>query len=1179
MKGTLVFVNKDARVQLTVVLRVCKPHRSSIRVLYNGRRWWYQPHAVVSERSGLIDSSGVWFLAKFLRSHGYDHSTLESRNGKQVSGRHSHVGDVVVPLDRSGVDDSKQGPCIGRVVSESAPSSSAPAGDSSSVSVEFINPTFGTATGAARSLAPGSSVHMERRRIRLNKLAHSTFFLDQSSGEEQSRGKTAGANKSVNASQDAPSEKNRADLVGVARLEGPALENMMKECKKSPDSLAAMFSAGLPQSLLSAADVARRQMNNLEPREDLPERISALGALALFTADHLFSSAPKKYGGSDKADRQHDEEALHQALPSEASDNAPSRSAVVDGRGQNSINSSRRPPNNVRGLVASIQQRRSFLRSLMSRGPIRQSHVQGLAAMEAVAMGMPSHGYGMGDAAFSRARSDQEDAPSAPWDESAHTGNEIDEGGSAEEECSTSIEENSFLDTIRRKRGFVSSKSRARTSGMSQLVFQRRLFEHGLLTNSPAWTKALIDDFVSKSSMRLSSLLRHASDEEGKSALFLALSFGCSKKVIKCLLAAGAQVGVEEIRLCIGTNMHEILSVLLQHGSIPDDFDIGECSEEVAAVVNAAKKRQDDMDRKMRENAGSFMVDILRKILTLALQARRHRSPRLDLCSRVISEILVGNVLLKALQEAQKDTKKTESTKDGSTGTAPDDSLSLIHPSGLLNALPVAILSEALFADAENATNFFLLLEDYLCSKEMPYIAAGLNALLCALKHFPQLRICSEMHRYGMLNLAEFHDELASNRCAEILSRQLTKRLEVSPSCPPAGQQTSFLSRENIGSGVVMCPQKHRALLHVTRHSSFRCDLCGCGVDRGRPMHGCRECDWDACEDCTDLVESGLLKCSTIRELALECRKLLAHDCSTESETTHDISGTIATLAQNSNMDIEAVAVALTEHDHNAVEELARLLRSPGQATMHQFLETLLPAIHSACLGRSIGHSPVNGGHKNKKAKVGRFFDDEKDLGSLSSSKRSQFCSEMVNMLILQHGEKETKPTSLESQQETDTSEREAGAIGESELLIANKSGPTVSGREISFYAESSELLRRLQQILALHERVSVFGNPQRRKPTSGSSNSNGADLQVLTAPLEMELLPSSFGEQVPCARNRLVFQAEPLLPLSELELHVMRCCVPLDPGYISFCQRYVYCLTSYLSMTPRITRLNFSLL
>ena len=306
---------------------------------------------------------------------------------------------------------------------------------------------------------------------------------------------------------------------------------------------------------------------------------------------------------------------------------------------------------------------------------------------------------------------------------------------------------------------------------------------------------------------------------------------------------------------------------------------------------------------------------------------------------------------------------------------------------------------------------------------------------------------------------------------------------------------------------------------------------------------------------CLRILESGLLKCSAIRETALECRKLLAQDTVTEvSNCPIDIGGVLVELSQISDStDVEAISMALLEHDCNAVEELARLLRTPGRITMHQFLETILPALHNACLGRTVENSSMKGGHRSKKAKVGMFFGDDDDVQSFSPARRSLFCKELVNLLILEHGEKESKLENPSAAQESgpEAHEDDGEGEGESELMTANNAErPSLSGREISLYAESSELLRRLQQVLTLHERVSAVGLPSRRKA------SNGTDLQVLTAPLELELLPSSFSEPVPCARNQLILKAEPLLHLSEVELHVLRGCVPLDPGYQLFCQR-----------------------
>ena len=53
------------------------------------------------------------------------------------------------------------------------------------------------------------------------------------------------------------------------------------------------------------------------------------------------------------------------------------------------------------------------------------------------------------------------------------------------------------------------------------------------------------------------------------------------------------------------------------------------------------------------------------------------------------------------------------------------------------------------------------------------------------------------------------------------------------------------------------------------------CDICGKGALCDRPMHGCHECDWDACESCMDQNEGGTVKWGCILELAMSCHRLL----------------------------------------------------------------------------------------------------------------------------------------------------------------------------------------------------------------------------------------------------------------------------------------------------------------
>ena len=82
------------------------------------------------------------------------------------------------------------------------------------------------------------------------------------------------------------SEKVMSDIEGVSRLERSAIDSLAKECRKSSDALASLFSAGLPDAIMSAICVAERQMNSLEPREDLSEKLAAVGDLANAITEH-----------------------------------------------------------------------------------------------------------------------------------------------------------------------------------------------------------------------------------------------------------------------------------------------------------------------------------------------------------------------------------------------------------------------------------------------------------------------------------------------------------------------------------------------------------------------------------------------------------------------------------------------------------------------------------------------------------------------------------------------------------------------------------------------------------------------------------------------------------------------------------------------------------------------------
>jgi len=449
------------------------------------------------------------------------------------------------------------------------------------------------------------------------------------------------------------------------------------------------------------------------------------------------------------------------------------------------------------------------------------------------------------------------------------------------------------------------------------------------------------------------------------------------------------------------------------------------------------------------------------------------------------------------------------------------------------------------------------LLEDFLCSKDMVDSSSGLTALFSLLVKFPPLRSCSEIQRFGMLDFVSFHDALASRRCAEALSSQVTSSIETTADGegPTRDSGSARLGNSLVDGGpcLVQCPKKHTAVLHITRHSSFRCDLCGNGVERGRIMHGCRECDWDACEECTDKAESGLVKCSAIRELANDCRKLLVAKPDEQIKKPGESSANYMTVinsigTQATGKDLEQLSVRLLRYDRKAIRDLALMLRSPGAITVHQFQNLILPALHVACVGRD--DSKESGPrHQRKKARVAAQVDNEEVRKLRNPEERTGFCIELVRAMILDVDETPQKRVGIRitSSETNSGNESEDGeGSGESE----SEQRQIVCEREIPFFAEASELLRRLQQVLSLYENVNVSA------VTGGKRSAAEGDLQSLTKLIELHLYPSTFGETGSLFPSKLVLHSEPLVALKDIKRHILRCCGTIDPLYQAFCRR-----------------------
>lgn len=1116
--------------------------------------------------------------------------------GKPVTATSWKVGDVVAPrktpeAQRGDRNASSMGSMVGYIVPETPGSSSSSSSSSlgttsrgaGTVVVEFTSRAFADAVGLkSTGLSSDAKFTIETRRVRTSKLVHAAADYrgaivemaskvqdDEAMEIEDSKPQAAGDDSEIDDLASSVSEKIQSEVAALSGLDRSAMDTLLKECKKSPEALASLFSVGLPDAILSAIDTAERLTNSLEPRDDLSEKLAGIGALVNAIADQLFGDSEPSHN-QDSATPGVSVEQRPESSSSNPTGNSQAgavrRSIVRDVRARRDAR--RGDQDESQNLASSLQQRRNMLLSLMSRASRRSNGSAFLNEMaEALGdprelsldqlppsiaavrgappfvFGSPGDRFGLGEMGWDdpqlmelAAAAGGGNAPSvrgARNSESPAVNNEAESHETAEKNT-----ESSYLDSILRCRRGVSVahlSGGAKQGGAAHSVFLRSLVSKGILVDNVEWANSLVDAHsrnVQLSSLaKTSNLLRGVEDEEGTPLLQLAIALGCSADIIGRLIALGAVVGAQEIKNAAQTDQAKTLAALLKHSSYKEGLiDIEQCSREVAQVLDETKLRQNRLDKKMRDAAGSFMVKLVRKLFKIALSCRRSDSARIDVCSKVLCEMLVGNVLLGALHRAQQAARPlpsdTEPDPDRAVadhgGRFPDDLAADLkaYPKGLLRILPRSILGDCLFSE-QGVTSFLLVVEEYLCSKEMTDVAAGFSFLLILLRNFPQLRSCTEMDRFGVSDFVASHSVLASNRIAEILSKQFTNRLDVSDSDGGKEDQPDVTE-----AGTVVCPKKHTAVLHITRHSSFRCDVCGAGVDRGRPMHGCRECDWDLCEDCNP---SGLLvKCSEVRELATECQRILSDDGSTGDALENDefdyasVLERLALVDTNSTKELNELSLRLLRRDVWAAKDLGDRLSDPGQITFHQFLSVILPAIHSSLVGRPNGGDGAV--HRNKKAKV-IGASDSSALDSLDA--RIAFCSESLKNMV---EEKKIAP-----------SDAAQAATGHEDPDNAKEDDEGTGRVDITYCAGASEILRRLHQILSFYEGVKVFSSSSEKAARSGSSLAGkAAHLPTLTKPIELHLQPSNLHElEAVSPKSHAVIHAEPLVPFMDLQLHV----------------------------------------
>ena len=686
--------------------------RRSVRVLHKNRRWWYQPQALLSEKSGLTESPAVWFIRMILRAHGYDHTTLLPLTGRQVTTVSWQVGDIVVPRKllsgaegegdvehQIGILDS----CFGRIVAETSSSSSSltcRGRDSGTVLVEYIDKAFAEAAGVQPASAmDDSSSSLEIRRVRVNRLVHSNHFcrltamrgrrIRSASGEssldpmdvaETDGDVTLGA---------AVSERVRTDLKKLRGLDINAIESITKECHRNSATLASLFAAGLPSTILAGIESISRKIRRNDNDESVSHAIASLGRLVLVIVEQLFcsraavshTSRPVPLRDFGEASPSTDDPFNQESDPMEETGSPARSSSQIRSEQPESLSIGLSDADLMEDAgrasrLSSLQQRRSMLLALMSRA--RRSHSSSMNdLLDREAHGssgempfgqiIPNLGQFRHDISGSLQIGPTGSFPlGGSWDEPVDG-----EGPSSRNialsnrsqsipQASTSSSahnevQSSMLERLLRGRGdnVTGNSVGGKAPGITQAGSIGTLIFNGLLGNSLAWVQASLDLQIkraqSRTSQRAINLLQSATDEEGTPLLLLAISLGCSLDILKYLVKMGAHVGGSEVRLAAKTGQLEALALLLRYsGYIEGLTDTNDFSPEVGHVIREALAQQESDQRRMQEDARSFLITVIRELMQLGLIARRQQDSS-DQCARAISGVLVGNVLLHAL--------------------------------------------------------------------------------------------------------------------------------------------------------------------------------------------------------------------------------------------------------------------------------------------------------------------------------------------------------------------------------------------------------------------------------------------------------------------------------------------------------------------------------------------------
>ncbi|KAI2505138.1 negative regulation of histone ubiquitination [Fragilaria crotonensis] len=597
---------------------------------------------------------------------------------------------------------------------------------------------------------------------------------------------------------------------------------------------------------------------------------------------------------------------------------------------------------------------------------------------------------------------------------------------------------------------------------------------NGIMSNHFSWFHRVVETAKrKKGSTSTASSLVNARDEDGMPLLALAIHLGCSTAIVSYLMRNGAVVDDETIKLAAYLGQKNSLSRVLQEHMFVDGVVNSEaCSHAIVDTIENARKRQKDQELCLRLEGEEFLLKAVRELIQFGIEY-------------------------------------------------------IASSEALLFSIPGDTLACRLFKACQDIsdcplTNYLRLVEGLLWTKEVEDIALGLSLTSILLKVASLKDVAVTLHRFGVSDLIAFHQHQSSKRLEALrdINKSLTSDARRFSPHHVAAREPEVNAL--VSSGVVLCPKCHPAELHLTRHSSFRCDLCGNGVDRGFPMHGCRECDWDACEDCIDVREGGIVKWKYVQLISRECALAI------DFQKCDNIDSSKAQLSAK-DWSLQTTSARIKALDVDVLQDLAAQLASAGALTMFEFSNHILPVLVEALCGDSsvVSTPPVSQYDPPMKKRKPQF--------RTNSSNRPCFIDKFITTLIVQ-------PVVKRFEVEVSDNERKQGDqfVPRGDRNV-DPNAATEGEIPTRIKQHTPEILRRLHVLLSFFEKL-----PRSKVILTGTKETSD-DLRSLTKPWTIEVIQYD---------QPFVVNCEPLMQLSCLKDHLLRSAACRDASFVSYCQR-----------------------